>query len=123
MVKTVYGGEPEKVQTDLEKEKKKLEDLENLAANQEQDLLVMETNEETADIVVIEPEETFEENEDADEEEDEDEGPPPLPDRDYEESVNPLGVEKDLDVTQGEVDSEEHEEKLMERQKEKEESV
>ena len=34
MVKTVYGGEPEKVQTDLEKEKKKLEDLENLAANQ-----------------------------------------------------------------------------------------
>ena len=122
MVKTVYGGEPEKVETDLEKEKKKLEDLVNLAANQEQDLLVMETKEEMTDIIVIEPEETFEENEDADEVEDEDEAPPPLPDRDYEESVNPLEVEKELDGTQVVVNREEHEEKLMERQFEEKES-
>ena len=47
LVKTVYGGDNEKTKTDLEDEKKKLEDLVNVAANQQQDLIAMD------DVMVI----------------------------------------------------------------------
>ena len=123
MVKTVYGGGTEKVQTELEKEKKQLEDLVNLAANQEQDLLVMESKDEMVDLMVIEHEEAVEDYEDDGEElEDEDEGPPPLPARDYEEFCDPLKVVKDLQDTQ-EITRAEPEEKLLRDKSEEKDGI
>ena len=78
LVKTVYGGDNEKTKTDLEDEKKKLEDLVNVAANQQQDLIAMD------DVMVIEHEEALDGYHEDNDEQDEDEGPPPLPARDYE---------------------------------------
>merc|ERR1711953_269050 len=78
LVKTVYGGDNEKTKTDLEDDKKKLEDLVNVASNQQQDLIAMD------DVMVIEHEEVLDGYHEDNDEQDEDEGPPPLPARDYE---------------------------------------
>ena len=85
LVKTVYGGETENTPTELDTNKKQLEDLVSLASEQEQDL-ASEEKEEEGEVIHVDEEPAIAGDYDVDEEEemDDDGPPPPLPVRDYE---------------------------------------
>merc|ERR1711953_816492 len=84
LVKTVYGGETENTPTELDTNKKQLEDLVSLASEQEQDL-ASEEKEEEGEVIPVDEEPPIAVDYDVDEEEEmDDDGPPPtLPVRDY----------------------------------------
>ena len=77
-VKTAYGGETEKTPTELEMQKKQLEDLVSLATEQEQGLAREEEEERVDEYKTIDVD-----DHDEDDEMDDDGPPPPLPVRDY----------------------------------------
>ena len=85
LVKTVYGGETENTPTELDTNKKQLEDLVSLASEQEQDL-ASEEKEEEGEVIPVDEEPPIAVDYEVDEEEemDDDGPPPPLPVRDYE---------------------------------------
>merc|ERR1711953_562204 len=83
LVKTVYGGETENTPTELETNKKQLEDLVSLTSEQEQDLAI-EEKEEEGEVIPVDEEPAITVDVDEEEEMDDDGPPPPLPVRDYE---------------------------------------
>merc|ERR1711953_1200283 len=89
-VKTAYGGETEKTPTDLEMQKKQLEDLVSLATEQEQGLAREEEEERVDEYKTIDVD-----DHDEDDEMDDDGPPPPLPVRDYEDDQEDVKT-KDL---------------------------
>merc|ERR1711953_522129 len=83
LVKTVYGGETENTPTELDTNKKQLEDLVSLTSEQEQDLAI-EEKEEEGEVIPVDEEPAITVDVDEEEEMDDDGPPPPLPVRDYE---------------------------------------
>merc|ERR1712154_533113 len=81
-VKTAYGSESEKTPTELETQRKQLDDLVILATEQKNDLAV-EAEEDGVDVDQYETIDVDVDDDDEDDDMDDDGPPPPLPVRDY----------------------------------------